>query len=339
MFRLSEEPCKNNLTIRSGHFRAAPYDGTFEGLLTILAGAIGPFRPPERVIGRKGHSLLPPSVAIEGGRGPSLPTACPRGLKGPMAPEQPDLFGPGGLPGDAFPLASREDAAALAEAFFELSAGAYDSFLCGWMSEFPIAAECVRFGGKVFSAARSAAEAAGGGMGSPEARRGAERAAADRGDADVRTVLDAAYKVRLETDRLFGFLRFRPDCRGIYTARCAPDHFVLPRLAGHFSRRFGETPWLIVDEKRGLCLLGDGKGEPRLLDPAAPPAGPPVGFRPPEQGAPQGVLCPRSRAGAGRAAPAFAHQWGLCPRTTEEPCPAAPGKIWGRDVGGPITPR
>ncbi|MDR0623153.1 MAG: TIGR03915 family putative DNA repair protein, partial [Treponema sp.] len=215
------------------------YDGTFEGLLTILAGV------------------------CRGGPLPDRLTRIPPGTE----PEQPDLFGPGGLPGDALCPASREDAAALAEEFFELSAGAYDSFLCGWMSEFPIAAECIRFGGKVFSAARSAAAC--GGMDSPEARRGAERAAADRGDADVRAVLDAAYKVRHETDRLSGFLRFRPDSRGIYIARCAPDHFVLPRLAGHFSRRFGETPWLIIDEKRGLCLLGDGGGEPRLLNPAA----------------------------------------------------------------------
>lgn len=217
------------------------YDGTFEGLLTILAGVCRGDPLPDRL------TRIPPGTE----------------------PEQPDLFGPGGLPGDAFCPASREDAAALAEEFFELSAGAYDSFLCGWMSEFPIAAECIRFGGKVFSAARSAAEAAGGGMGSPEARDGADRAAAGRGDPDVRTVLDAAYKVRYEAERLLGFLRFRPDCRGIYIARCAPDHFVLPRLAGHFFRRFGETPWLIVDEKRGLCLRGDGRGEPRLLNPAA----------------------------------------------------------------------
>jgi probable DNA metabolism protein len=139
------------------------------------------------------------------------------------------------------------------------------------MSEFPIEAECIRFGGKVIAAAGAAAATAPGGITSAEARLAAEKARTDRGDPDVRTVLDAAYKVRHETDRLLGFLRFRPDSRGAYIARCAPDHFVLPRLAGHFSRRFGDTPWLIIDEKRGLCLLGDGKGEPRLSDPAALP--------------------------------------------------------------------
>ncbi|MDR2758925.1 MAG: TIGR03915 family putative DNA repair protein [Spirochaetaceae bacterium] len=219
------------------------YDGTFEGLLTILAGVCRGDPPPNRI--RR---------------------FFPRG-----GPDQPDLFGSGGLPGGIFCPASGEEAAVLAEEFFELSAGAYDSFLCGWMSEFPIEAECICFGGRIFAAAHSAAKAAGGGMDSPEARRGAERAAADRGNPDVRAVLDAAYKVRHETDRLFGFLRFSLDSRGTYIARCAPDYFVLPRLAGHFSRRFGDAPWLIIDEKRELCLWGDGRGEPRLLSPAALP--------------------------------------------------------------------
>ncbi|MDR2069323.1 MAG: TIGR03915 family putative DNA repair protein [Spirochaetaceae bacterium] len=213
------------------------YDGTFEGLLTILAGVCRGAPPPDRI------RRVPPRET----------------------PDHGDLFGPGGLPGGIFCPASGEEAASLAEEFFELSAKAYDSFLCGWMSEFPIEAECVRFGGGLFSAA----EAAAGGRGSPEARQGAERAASDRGNPAVRTVLDAAYKVRHEADRLFGFLRFKPDSRGTYVARCAPDHFVLPRLAGHFSRRFGAAPWLIIDEKRELCLRGDGSGGPPLLIPAA----------------------------------------------------------------------
>jgi probable DNA metabolism protein len=75
----------------------------------------------------------------------------------------------------------------------------------------------------------------------------------DRGDDDVRAVLSAAAKLTREIDRLRGLLRFRPDRAGIYTARCAPDHFVLPALAGHFELRFGETPWAIIDEKRALA--------------------------------------------------------------------------------------
>jgi probable DNA metabolism protein len=50
-----------------------------------------------------------------------------------------------------------------------------------------------------------------------------------------------------------GLLRFCPD-EGVYIARCAPDHFILPALGSHFKERFGETPWAIIDEKRHLCL-------------------------------------------------------------------------------------
>jgi hypothetical protein len=115
----------------------------------------------------------------------------------------------------------------------------------------------------------------------PEARRGAERAASDRGDPDVRAVLDAAFKAGHETDRLRGLLRFAPvdggaaggcfgggEGGGLYLARCFPDHYVLPALAEHFTRRFGAGGWAIVDERRGVALLRRPGGNPELV-PAA----------------------------------------------------------------------
>jgi probable DNA metabolism protein len=78
-------------------------------------------------------------------------------------------------------------------------------------------------------------------------------------------VLDAAYKVWHEIDRLRGLLRFCPDEDGVYIARCAPDHFVLPALGQHFRERFGETPWAVIDEKRSLYLHCAGGGEPELF--------------------------------------------------------------------------
>jgi hypothetical protein len=110
----------------------------------------------------------------------------------------------------------------------------------------------------------------------PEARREAARAASDRGDPDVRIVLEAAWKVGCEIDRLRGLLRFAPvsggndGCfgggkDGLYLARCSPDHYVLPALAGHFTRRFGPRGWAIVDEKRGLALLRRPGGDPALV--------------------------------------------------------------------------
>jgi probable DNA metabolism protein len=66
-----------------------------------------------------------------------------------------------------------------------------------------------------------------------------------RGDAD---------KVQLEIHRMMGFLRFAPNEDGVYIARCEPDYFILPALGPHFKERFGNKPWIIIDEKRRLCV-------------------------------------------------------------------------------------
>ena len=122
---------------------------------------------------------------------------------------------------------------------FELSADAYYTALYAQMSCKPIKKEIARFVEKV-SKARNRDEAT--------------HAATDRGDSDVLTVLKEAARVTYEIHRLTGLLRFSPESDGVYTARCAPDNYILPALAEHFTLRFGETPWAIIDEKRGLCL-------------------------------------------------------------------------------------
>jgi probable DNA metabolism protein len=132
-----------------------------------------------------------------------------------------------------------------ASRLFELSFNAFDLFLNAWLSELPVEKETISFGRRVLAAAEGAAFG--------EQKSLAERAAADRGDPDTLAVLDAAYKVQREVDRMRGLLRFSP-CDGVYAARCAPDHFVLPALERYFSARFGETSWAIIDEKRELCL-------------------------------------------------------------------------------------
>jgi probable DNA metabolism protein len=75
---------------------------------------------------------------------------------------------------------------------------------------------------------------------------------------------DTAYKMWKEADRLRGLLRFTQE-GGRYTARCAPDYGILPLLADHFLLRFGETPWQIIDEKRGLVLRRE-RGKAPLLE-------------------------------------------------------------------------
>ncbi|MDR0709866.1 MAG: TIGR03915 family putative DNA repair protein, partial [Spirochaetaceae bacterium] len=150
------------------------------------------------------------------------------------------------------------------------------------LSELPLGDSVPRFCRKALAAA-AATERAGGVFAGEAARLAANRVLSDRGDDDVRAVLEAAAKVTREIDRLRGLLRFCPDKAGIYVARCAPDHFTLPALAGHFELRFGGTPWAIIDEKRRLALVRLPGEKTRLAggtaaDPAALPAALPAAF-------------------------------------------------------------
>jgi hypothetical protein len=246
------------------------YDGSLEGLFRILDGVCG---------------AVDPAAALPGGvRGPSRRgrglRAVFSGLDGGGDAAQPELFGEGpdagagrlGLelpPVDAAFLAAAAEPVmagtvpdiAAARRLGELSDTAYECFVQGWMSELPLEAELVRFAWRVLDAGQRAP----GGPLSPEARRAAEAAAADRGDPDTETALAAAYKVWKELDRLRGLLRFSPNRNGVHIARCAPDHFVLPALAGSFRVRFGEAPWGIIDERRGLALVRGTGVEARLL--------------------------------------------------------------------------
>jgi probable DNA metabolism protein len=236
-------------------------DGSLEGLFRVL----------DRVL----QAADPAAALPERVRGPKR-----LGRAADVAPAQPDLFGdcpPAGagsqspeqrFPGAVFLAAASTaivtgeiPAIPAARQLRELSAGAYDCFVQGWMSELPIEAELVRFAWKVLDAGLRAE----GGISSPAARRDAEAAVADRGDPDVEVALAAACKVWKELDRLRGLLRFSPGSGGVHIARCAPDHFVLPGLAGHFTSRFGETAWAIIDERRGLALARGPGATARLI--------------------------------------------------------------------------
>jgi probable DNA metabolism protein len=156
------------------------------------------------------------------------------------------------------------------------------------MSEYPIEGEIIRFGWRVLSAARDAGAGKPLGIFSAAARDVAGRISADLGDRGTETVLKAAYKVSRETHRLLGFLRFSRDKRGRYLARCAPDHFTLPNLASHFTRRFGPEAWAVIDEKRGLTLLRMPGKAPLILPaetrslPDAPDFPPDAGLQQPD---------------------------------------------------------
>jgi probable DNA metabolism protein len=142
-----------------------------------------------------------------------------------------------------------EPARLLFEFSIDASINAFDIFIHAWMSELPIEAETISFGRRVIAAA----QAAGGIINEKQKRVAAAMAAADCGDEDTLAVLNAAAKVQNEIHKMRGLLRFFPE-NDVYISKCAPDHFILPALGEYFSARFGETAWIIIDEKRGLCL-------------------------------------------------------------------------------------
>jgi len=138
---------------------------------------------------------------------------------------------------------------------FELSRDAFGAIVYAWMSELPVTEHIIRFGKKILASQNTVAkEIEPRGKLEIARRKAAQIAATDRGDFDVQTVREAAQKVWHEIHRLMGLLRFCPNENGVYTARCEPDHFVLPALGPHFMGRFGETPWAIIDNKRRLSL-------------------------------------------------------------------------------------
>ena len=85
----------------------------------------------------------------------------------------------------------------------------------------------------------------------------------------VRAVTGAARRVRTEAHRFLQFVRFvkvenrRPaltdgkEPPGLYVADIEPEYDILPRLAGHFSRRFQDQRFIIRDKVRNQALVYD----------------------------------------------------------------------------------
>jgi probable DNA metabolism protein len=141
----------------------------------------------------------------------------------------------------------------------QISPAAYDDAIRALFSEQPLRAAIRRFAEKITAAADAA------GAETENGRMAAEKARTDILDPDTGKVQAAAYKTAGEFDRLRGILRFKPESGGRYTARCSPDHFVLPLLADHFTDRFGDVPWAVIDEKRRLVLRGGGKDRTEII--------------------------------------------------------------------------
>lgn len=77
----------------------------------------------------------------------------------------------------------------------------------------------------------------------------------------VRNIDSLIHKVRLESHRMKGFLRFR-KVRDFYYAPMEPDHDILTLITPHFKERLPREAFIIHDLKRELAyfhqLEGDG---------------------------------------------------------------------------------
>ncbi len=160
----------------------------------------------------------------------------------------------------------------IAQDLYEVSAVGYSNFVYAWMSEFPIEADIIRFGYLLIQAAKNADKKLSLETVSFQGRAAAEAVRNNRMDSAVKTVLDASFKAGHEAHRLSGLLRFSVGKTGVPVAFCSPDHFILPILAEHFSLRFGDSSWAIVDEKRRLALIKhiDHEAELTVYNPAHP---------------------------------------------------------------------
>jgi uracil-DNA glycosylase len=141
---------------------------------------------------------------------------------------------------------------------FKLSDNAFYVIILAWISELPIENEIISFGRKILSAAQNCNSF-------DDKLLAVDIVANNRADGDTLTVLKTAGKVQIEIHRLQGLLRFSVNEDGVFIARCEPDHFILPCLEEFFTARFGDTPWAIIDEKRGL-RLGRKHGERAKID-------------------------------------------------------------------------
>jgi probable DNA metabolism protein len=91
-----------------------------------------------------------------------------------------------------------------------------------------------------------------------QAGRRGEEALSDFRDSDARLLAKASRRVNHEIHRLQGFARFSPRADGLYSAPLEPDHNVAAALLPHFSRRFRDEDFAIVDLRRRLAFARRG---------------------------------------------------------------------------------
>jgi probable DNA metabolism protein len=126
-----------------------------------------------------------------------------------------------------------------------LSPRLYAATLRAWMSEEGVEAELLEL--------------------SANFRERGELAFCDYSRPSLRLLAGAIHRVVREVHRLEGFARFSPRLDPLlgeerFVALLEPDHNVLPSLGPFFLRRFGRTPFALVDLSRGYALASREDG-------------------------------------------------------------------------------
>jgi probable DNA metabolism protein len=71
-------------------------------------------------------------------------------------------------------------------------------------------------------------------------------------------------RVKLESHRMLGLVRFSSVEEDTFYAEIEPDNDILPLISGHFSRRMPGEKWIIHDKKRGTAAINQN-GRPEIL--------------------------------------------------------------------------
>jgi len=193
------------------------YDGSLEGLIALAAKAADELEAPEAVA-----NALAPEGELFALLGPSPLVFPGAALQEPSAAT---------LQGRS----AGRDSEGAASYLRALSAELFDLIISIWMSEEPLERALLEI--------------------CAETGRRGSAVLGDHGDPRLRSLVQASRRVMRETHRLIGLARFSRRRDGLWSAPIEPDHNVLASMVPHFSRRFGNEGFAIVDTKRRLAIL------------------------------------------------------------------------------------
>ncbi len=78
-------------------------------------------------------------------------------------------------------------------------------------------------------------------------------------DIDIFNFNSLLQKIRLESHRFKGFIRFEKSKNGVFIAKFSPDNDIIRLIFPHFKRRFKSMPFVLHDTKRNILALSNNE--------------------------------------------------------------------------------